>query len=306
MREPEASTNGLWPFGGAAFYFWVPNSRSYFLFRRTESSPGPPKEPVGWGWEGGSHMRAHALGMLPPPPNPGQPRCSQIPLSPPLPLPQSTLHPARSKNEATRLAQGHGVTSRARARRRARRLSPPGFRVPARGGGPRVRAGGQPSVCPQTYLQHPGGHHPAHVGLDVLLHAFEVGALGEVALLDGEQVLQNAVVVEQVAVRHSPADAVHLAAHQLHGQAGARSVPCALRNGKVLRGGRERVPLTAFLGLTGVFGGKVKGGERSSGRRAERAGRWRGEPRGQPTLSALPSRLGSLAAARSLLCSPRR
>lgn len=137
---------------------------------------------------------------------------------------------------------------------------------------------GTDGVCLQTYLQHPGGHHPTHVGLDVLLHAFEVGALGKVALLDGEQVLQNAVIVEQVGVWHGPADRVHLAAQQLHGQPGARSLPCFLRTGKVggfLEGGGERVPLTSFLWLNRGFSReKLWDRERGWGRGEERVGRW--------------------------------
>ena len=107
--------------------------------------------------------------------------------------------------------RGSHASRRGRGGKLWRRSGEAGSRgCPRPGSG--TRRGGRRSACLQPYLQHPGGHHPAHVGLNVLLHALEVGALGQVALLDGQQVLQHAVVVEQVGVRHGPADRLYLAA----------------------------------------------------------------------------------------------
>lgn len=166
--------------------------------------------------------------------------------------------------------RGSHASRRGRGGKLWRRSGEAGSRgCPRPGSG--TRRGGRRSACLQPYLQHPGGHHPAHVGLNVLLHALEVGALGQVALLDGQQVLQHAVVVEQVGVRHGPADRLYLAAQQLHGQLATRSCPCDLRTGKVggffWEGGGERIPRTSFLWLNKGFfwGGGVKGREREAG-----------------------------------------
>lgn len=176
---------------------------------------------------GGSRMQAHALGMLPHP----QPWDNLAAL--PLPPPRESCTPRKEP-------RGSHASRRGRGGKLWRRSGGAGSRgCPRPGSG--TRRGRRRSACLQPYLQHPGGHHPAHVGLNVLLHALEVGALGQVALLDGQQVLQHAVVVEQVGVRHGPADRLHLAAQQLHGQLATRSCPCDLRTGKVggfLGGGR--------------------------------------------------------------------
>lgn len=55
-------------------------------------------------------------------------------------------------------------------------------------------------VYTHTNLQHPGGHHPAHERLDVLLYAFKIRALRQKPLLDGQKALQHPVIAEKVGV----------------------------------------------------------------------------------------------------------
>lgn len=67
-----------------------------------------------------------------------------------------------------------------------------------------------------TNLQHPGGHHPAHERLDVLLYAFEIGALRQKPLLDGQKALQHPVIAQEVRVRTGSQHGFGFQTIQLH------------------------------------------------------------------------------------------
>lgn len=71
-------------------------------------------------------------------------------------------------------------------------------------------------VHTHTNLQHPGGHHPAHERLDVLLYAFEIGALRQKPLLDGQKALQHPVIAEKVRVGTGSHHGVGFQTIQLH------------------------------------------------------------------------------------------
>lgn len=138
MRGPEARANLLWPLGGAPFFYvgapdftlLLPSSlhRKQPRLRQTGRDGGGKKRQP--------HAGTRARDAPPPPPQDSliSPRFSS-PLPFPPSLPQSVLHPAGSRNEATRLAKGRGVNSRTGAERQARSLPSPSFRVPCGVGG---------------------------------------------------------------------------------------------------------------------------------------------------------------------------